>query len=174
MIRIIHGISIIAIAIVFSILWKYKTSEEKKITNKHFIRTKPSKAISVFYLGTAFVAIGGGMILSFINGEFDSNLLIITLIVCMFAGLGFFGYAWERFNYVVTNENTIIVYRLFGKKKQYCFDEIFFFKDTTRRGISGELICYNENKKKMFSVAALQVGVSLIIQLLKEKNITEI
>ena len=59
----------------------------------------------------------------------------------------------------------------------YCvstsFDEIAFFKDTTHMGIQGGLICYNKNKKKLFSVEAIHIGVSLIIQRLREKNIAQ-
>ena len=164
----------IAITIVFSIFWRNKITAEKKLSNENTIRTRPPKILSVFFLGIALVAVCGGIILCIINKDNKTNLLSIILLICMFAFLGFFGYAWVRFNYVVIDGDNIMVYRLFQKKKLYCFDEIAFFKDTTHLGISGGLICYNKDKKKVFSVEAIHIGVSLIIHRLREKNIVEI
>ena len=111
--------------------------------------------------------------LGIINRDNTTNLIGVILTFSIFAILGFFGYAWVRFNYVVIDGDNIIVYRLFHKNKLYSFDEIAFFKDTTHMGIQGGLICYNKNKKKLFSVEAIHIGVSLIIQRLREKNIAQ-
>ena len=164
----------IVITIVFSLLWKTKTNAEKKIPNGNFIRTKPPKTLTGFFLFFAIVGTCGGIVLGIINRDNTANLIGVILTFSIFAILGFFGYAWMRFNYVVIDGDNIIVYRLFQKNKFYTFDDIAFYKDTTHMGIQGGLICYNKNKKKLFSVEAIHIGVSLIIQRLREKNITQL
>ena len=164
----------IAITIVFSLLCKTKINAEKKIPNGNFIRTKPPKTLTVFFLFFAIAGTCGGIVLGIINRDNTTNLIGVILTFSIFAILGFFGYAWVRFNYVVIDGDNIIVYRLFQKNKFYTFDDIAFYKDTTHMGIQGGLICYNKNKKKLFSVEAIHIGVSLIIQRLREKNITQL
>ena len=109
-----------------------------------------------------------------INRDNTTNLISVIFIFSVIAISGFFGYAWGRFNYVVIDGDNIIVYRLFQKNKFYTFNDIAFYKDTTHMGIQGGLICYNKNKKKLFSVEAVYIGVSLIIQRLIEKNIPQL
>ena len=164
----------IAISIVFSLLWRTKTNAEKKMPNESFIRTRPPKTLTGLFLGFAIAATCGGIVLGIINRDNTKNLIGIILSFSIIAIIGFFGYMWVRFNYVVIDGDNIIVYRLFQKNKLYSFDEIAFFKDTTHMGLQGGLICYDKNKKKLFSVEAIHIGVSLIIQRLREKNITQI
>ncbi|MBO7344445.1 MAG: hypothetical protein J6U92_00705 [Clostridia bacterium] len=164
----------IAISIVFSLLWRTKTNAEKKMPNESFIRTRPPKILTGFFLGFAIAGTCGGIVLGIINRDNTENLIGIILSFSIIAIIGFFGYMWVRFNYVVIDGDNIIVYRLFQKNKLYSFDEVAFFKDTTHMGIQGGLICYDKNKKKLFSVEAIHIGVSLIIQRLREKNIAQI
>ncbi len=164
----------IAISIVFSLLWRSKTNAEKKMSNENFIRTRSPKTLTGFFLCFAIAATCGGIVLGIINRDNTTNLISIILTFSIIALISFFGYMWVRFNYVVIDGDNIIVYRLFQKNKLYSFDEIAFFKDTTHMGIQGGLICYNKNKKKLFSVEAIHIGVSLIIQRLREKNIAQI
>ena len=163
------------ITILFYHSWITAIYKEKKIPDANFIRTKPPKALTGFLLFCAIAGTCGcgGIVLGIINRDNTTNLIGVILTFSIFAILGFFGYAWVRFNYVVIDGDNIIVYRLFHKNKLYSFDEIAFFKDTTHMGIQGGLICYNKNKKKLFSVEAIHIGVSLIIQRLREKNIAQ-
>ena len=170
----------IVIYILFSIFWHAQEREEKKLTDENNIRTRPPKAISIFFLGFAILAILAllvGIIFAILNKENAPDLIttiVLFSLIVLLAFLCFFGYAWLRFNYVVVENNDITVYRLFRKQKEYSLDEIAFFKDTTHLGIYGGLICYNKNKKKMFSVDGMQVGVSFIVRRLKEKKIVEV
>lgn len=164
----------IVIAIASCIFMFSKQLEEKKIINKKVIRTRPPKILTIFLLGTAFFLAGGGMALAIINKDDTKNLPLLILLISTFVFLSLFCYAWLRFNHVAVDDEKVVVYRLFLKKKTYRFEEIAFFMDTTQQGMSGGLICYNKDMKKLFAVEAVHVGISLVIQRLKEKNVVEI
>lgn len=164
----------IAVVIITSLLWKSKLKAEKNEVNKNFIRTRSPIALTVFFLLFTIVFAGGSIAVCIINLNSEINLIVVILLLSFFSLLSLFGYAWVNFNYVVVDQENIIVHRLFRKNKTYTFSEIYFFKDTTNLGIQGGLICYNVKKKKIFAVEAIHIGVSLIIERLREKNITEI
>lgn len=158
----------IVVMIAFSIFSMCRKMEEKKAVGKDVIRTHPPLLLSAFLLVVAFASTGLEIFLIITSWE------VIILLFTVMPVVSFFGYAWFRFNYVVIDGNDVVVYRLFGKKKQYRFDEIAYFKDTTHAGMSGGLICYDKKQKKMFAVEEVHVGVSLIIQRLRENKVRQI
>ena len=80
--------------------------------------------------------------------------------VAAFSALGFFGYAFVRFNYVVADErNTGIL--LFRKKRYYRYEEIGYFLNASNLGLTCGLIGYDNNNVKIFAIEALHIGASL-------------
>ncbi len=162
----------IAITIVFSILWNSKIREEKKLLNEKTIRTRSPKAISGFFLTILILAcLGGIATVIFAQPKNKSSLFIL---VGIFAIPSLIGYLYGRFTYLVVDDKGVMVYRLFGKNKYFSFEEICYLKDTTDKGMHGELICYNKEKKKIFSVEAIQIGVVHVIERLRENGVQTI
>lgn len=166
--------------IIFSFLWASKIRGERKIGDKQIICAHLSKTLSGFFLGFAlFVLIGGivGIIykcITDIEYMIESSLLADSIcIITVVSAIGFFGYAYFRFNYVVANVDGIIVCRLFRKKKFYFYEEIAYFKDTLSMGMIGSLIGYNKNGKKIFAIEGLYIGSSAIAQQLREHGVQE-
>lgn len=163
-------------ALTFGVLLLFVINKEKaetKLSNEDIIRTRLPKAVMGFFFALALGGTCGGTVLCIIYRNSKTELMCIAISFSLFAVIGWLGYVWGRFNYVVVDTDTIVVHRPFRKKKIYSFDEIACFKDTTNASVKGELICYDQNGKKMFSIEMMYVGVSLIAQRLKEKNIVQ-
>lgn len=169
----------IIVAIACAFFWFFKVRGEKKISTQDIIRTRPPKALSGFFLGFALVVLLGGIAgiiyccITDSENTTISNIIIISVCVAAFSALGFFGYAYIRFNYVVASSDGIFVFRLFRKKIYYSFDEIGYFQDTTNLGMLGGLIGYDKNNSKIFAVEAVHIGVSAVIERLREHGVQE-
>lgn len=169
----------IIVAIACAFFWFFKVRGEKKISTQDIIRTRPPKALSGFFLGFALVVLLGGIAgiiyccITDSENTTISNIIIISVCVAAFSALGFFGYAYIRFNYVVASSDGIFVFRLFRKKIYYSFDEIGYFQDTTNLGMLGGLIGYDKNNSKIFAVEAVHIGVPAVIERLREHGVQE-
>ena len=169
----------IIVAIACAFFWFFKVRGEKKISTQDIIRTRPPKALSGFFLGFALVVLLGGIAgiiyccITDSENATISNIIIISVCVAAFSALGFFGYAYIRFNYVVASSDGIFVFRLFRKKIYYSFDEIGYFQDTTNLGMLGGLIGYDKNNSKIFAVEAVHIGVPAVIERLREHGVQE-
>ncbi|MDE5547543.1 MAG: hypothetical protein K2J30_00885 [Clostridia bacterium] len=171
--------TIITIAIAFAIFWFFKVRGEKKLPPEGVIKTRPPKALSGFFLGFAIlVLVGGtaGIIYCCITDSENTTasiVVIFSLCVVVFSGIGFFGYAWVRFNYLVADNEGIYVYRLFRKERYYRYEEIGAFQDTIWQGMIGVLKGYDKNNKKIFAIEAVHIGATAIAQRLREHGIVE-
>ncbi len=169
---------VIIVPIFFSIIVFFKTRGEKKIQSKDVVRTRPPKMISVFFLGFALIAfLGGTSAIIYCCIELSITALeaiLMALCIAVFSSLGFFTYAYARFNYVVADNEGILVSRLFRKKRYYRYEEIGYFKDTTKNmGIMGDLIGYSKDNVKIFTIDALSIGASTVAQRLREHGVKE-
>ncbi len=152
----------------------FRDRGDKKISSEEVIRTRSPKILSGIFLVFAIIMFLGGIatiIYSCINSEEIDIVIVITVfvIIAVFFGLGFFGYAYARFNYVVADKEGIMAYRLFRKKKYYRYEDISYFKF----GIMGDLVGYNYYDKKIFSIDPLFIGVSLVAECLREHEVHE-
>lgn len=169
----------IVLPVVFSFFWFFKVRGEKKISDQETIRTRPSKTLSGFFLGFAILVLIGGIAgiiyCCLTDAENTTALAVIILSVCIaiFSAIGFFGYAYIRFNYVVADAEGILAYRLFRKKRYYRYEEIAYFEDTISMGMMGGLIGYDKNGKKIFAIEALHIGSSAVAQRLREHGVQE-
>lgn len=163
--------TITTIAVLLLLFSKEKT--EKNLSYEGVVRTRLSKKMMIFFLAFALIGTCGGTVLGIIYRNNKIELLCIVVAFSFFAIIGWIGYAYGRFTYVIADSDTIIVHRLFRETKTYSYEEIAYFRDTTRSGVQGELTCYDQNNKKMFSIETMFVGVSLIARRLKEKNIVQ-
>ena len=169
----------IIVPIVFSIFWFFKVRGEKKIAQDAVIRTRPPKILSGFFLGFALLVLFGGIagiIYCCITDRENTTVsVVITMSACVaaFSALGFFGYAYARFHYVVADSEGIRAYRLFRKTKCYRYEEIGYFHDTLWAGAMGSLKGYDANDKVIFSIDALHIGASAVAQRLREHNVQE-
>ena len=172
------SISVI-LPIAFSFFWFFKVRGEKRISSQEVIRTRPPKALSGFFLGFAFIALLGGIAAIIYCCTTDSEnttaSIIITISVCIavFSALGFFGYAYVRFNYVVADAEGILVYRLFRKKRFYRYEEIGYFQNTINLGMMGGLTGYDKNNSKIFAIEAVHIGASAVARRLREHGVQE-
>lgn len=169
----------IVLPIVFTVFWFFKLRGEKKLPQGEAVRTRPPKTLSGFFLGFALLALCGGIAgiiyCCITDSENTTAWAVILISVCIaaFSALGFFGYALVRFNYVVADNEGIIAYRLFRKKRYYRYEEICYFHDTTWTGMMGGLIGYDKDNKKIFAVEALHIGTSAVAQMLREHGVEE-
>lgn len=163
----------------FSLFWFFKIRGEKKISSKDVIRTYPPKALSGFFLGFALVVLLGGLTVIIYCCFTDSEnttatvVIVMSVFVAVFSALGFFGYAYVRFNYVVCDDEGITAYRLFRKKRYYKYEDIDCFKDTINLGMYGGLIGYDKNNSKIFAIEAVHIGASAVAQRLREHGVKE-
>ncbi len=169
----------IVVSIAFSLFWYSKVRGEKKILSQDIIRTRPPKMLSGFFLGFAFIVLLGGiagLIYCCIEDSENttvSNIIIISVCIAAFSALGFFGYLYTRFNYVVASSDGIFVFSLFRKKRYYSYSEIGYFQDTTNLGMLGGLIGYDKKNLKIFTVEGIHIGVSAVIERLRENGVPE-
>ena len=168
----------IVLPIAFSVIWFFKAREEKKFKSEGTIRTRPPKILSGFFLGFGLVVLIGGtaaIIYCCITDESTTATIVIIFSLCVagFSALGFFGYALVRFNYVVADNQGVLAYQLFRKKKYYLYEEIGSFQDTIALGMMGGLIGYDKNNKKIFSIEALHIGASEVARRLREHGVEE-
>lgn len=170
---------IIILPIVFSFFWHFKVRGEMKVQDEEVIRTRPPKTLSAFFLGFALIVLFGGtaaLIYCCITDSENATVVgVIALSACVvaFSAIGFIGYAWMRFNYVVADENGILVCRLFRKKRYYRYEEIGCFIDETNLGMVGSLKGYDKNNAKIFTVEAVHIGTSAVVQRLREHEVPE-
>ena len=163
-----------------SVIWFFKVREEKRFSAEGTIRTRPTKILSAFFLGFAFIVLFGGIaaIIYFCiaDSETTTALQVIIIAICIagFSSLGFFGYAWIRFNYVVSDNEGVFAYRLFRKKRYYRYEEIGYFEDTIELGMIGGLTGYDKDYKKIFAIEATHVGASAVANRLREHGVKEI
>lgn len=169
----------IILSIVFSLFWFFKVRGEKQISSQEVIRTRPPKILSGFFLGFALLVLLGGIAAIIYCCITDSenttatSVIIISVFVAVFSAIGFFGYAFVRFNYVVADTEGILAYRLFRKKRYYRYDEIGYFQDTINLGMMGGLIGYDKDNVKIFAIEAVHIGASAVAQLLREHGVQE-
>lgn len=168
----------IVLPIAFSVIWFFKARGEKKLPSEGTIRTRPPKILSGFFLGFGLVVLIGGtaaIIYCCITDESTTATIVIIFSLCVagFSALGFFGYALVRFNYVVADNEGMLVFELFRKKRYYRYEEIGCFQDTLSLGMFGDLIGYNKENKKIFSIAALYIGATAVAQRLREHGVQE-
>ena len=172
-------IIVLVLPVAFSVFWFFKVREEKKLTNKETIKTRPPKILSGFFLGFALLFLCGGtaaiICCCITDGENMTALKVIILSVgfAAFSALGFFGYAYVRFNYVIADAEGLLVYRLFRKKRYYRYEEIACFQDTISMGMMGGLTGYDKDNKKIFAVEAMHIGVSDVAQKLREHEVKQ-
>ena len=169
----------VILPIVFSFFWFFKVRGEKKISSQEVIRTRPPKTVSGFFLGFALIVLFGGIAaivyccITDSENTTASAVIVISVCIAVFSAIGFFGYAYVRFNYVVSDTEGILVYRLFRKKRYYRYEEIGCFQDTTDLGMIGGLIGYNKNDSKIFAIEAVHIGASAVAQRLREHGVRE-
>ncbi len=172
-------IILIVLPTVFSLFMYFKVRGEKKILSEDVIRTRPPKVFSGFFLGFALIVLFGGiagMIYCCITDSENTTVVaVIVLSVCIaaFSGLGFFGYAYVRFNYVVADNDGILCCRLFKEKRYYRYEEISYFQDTIDLGMMGGLVGYNKDNERIFAIEAVQIGASLVAQRLRDHGVQE-
>ncbi len=172
---------IIAIVVPFalSFFWFFKMRAEKKFTADGSIKTRPSKLLTGFFLGFGILVLCGGIFgivyccITDKEHTTVTTVIIIAVCVALFSGLGFFGFAYARFNYVLADNDGVHVYRLFRKKRYYRYEEIGSFKDSTGLGAIGGLTGYDKNGKKIFTVDAMLIGASAVATRLRERGVTE-
>ena len=176
---IISLLIVIISPIALSIFWLCKAREEKNISTEGAIKTRPPKILSGFFLGFALVILLGGIAAiiycCITDSENTTATQIITISICIavFSALGFFGYAYVRFNYVIADNEGILAYRLLRKKRYYRYDEIGCFQDTISMGMMGGLIGYDKNYKKIFAIEAVHIGADAVAQRLREHGVKE-
>ena len=169
----------IVVPAVFAVFWFFKVRGEKKMPSEDRIRTRPPKAVSGFFLGFALLVLFGGIAgiiyCCIADSENTTVQAVIVLSVCiaLFSALGFFGYAYIRFNYVIADADGIHVYRLFRKKRFYRYEDIGCFYNSTGSGMMGGLKGYDKSNRKIFAVEAVHIGVSAVVQKLREHGVTE-
>ena len=170
---------VIILPIVFSLFWFFKVRGEKKISSQGVIRTRPPKIVSGFFLGFAFLVLSGGIAAiiycCITDNENTTATIVIIISVCilLFSAIGFFGYAFVRFNYVVADTEGILAYRLFRKKRYYRYEDISCFQDTINLGMMGGLIGYDKDNVKIFAIEAFHIGASAVAQRLREHGVQE-
>ena len=168
-----------ALSVTLSVWEFFKLRGERKFTSKGAVRTRPPKMVSIFFLGFALLVLGGGIggiiYCCIADSENTTVAQIIVIAVCsfVFSGIAIFGYAWIRFNYIVADNEGVIVCRLFRKKKYYRYEEILNFQDNSKSGVLGGVTGYDKNNKKIFEVDGLHIGVSAVGQRLREHGIAE-
>jgi len=135
------------------------------------VRTRLSILISVFILAFSAFFLFGSVIcfIEFVRG--DCPLVGFLFTSFMFLS-SMFIYMWWRFNYVVADDEKIVVFRLFRKNKIYHYYEIAYFKDSNVAMVD-DVICYNSDKKKIFTIQSIQIGVPLVVQKLREHEVEE-
>lgn len=127
----------IILPVVFSIFSFFKVRGEKNFSSQEVIRTRPPKSLSGFFLGFALLVLLGGIAAIIYACIADSEnttvsrVVVTSVFILVFSALGFFGYAFCRFNYVVADTKGIYAFRLFRKKRFYSYEEIGCFQDTT-------------------------------------------
>lgn len=169
----------IVLPAVYGIVWFVKTREEKKFTSEGTIRTRTPKIVSVFFLGFALLVLCGGtavIIYSCITNSENTTVdvvVILSVLVAVFSGLGFFGYAWGRFNFVIADDEGLLACRLFLKKRYCRYEEIGYFYDTTWLGFHGEVKIYDKDNIKICSIEALSIGATAVLQRLREHGVEE-
>lgn len=163
----------------FSTLLFLKARAEKKLLPKESIKTRNSKLLYGFFLGFGLLVLCGGtagIIYSCIaDGENTDTALVVVLSigVVVFSAIGFFGYAYTRFNYVVADNEGLLAYRLFRKKKYYRYEDIGYFQDTISLGIRGGLTGYDKTGQKIFAIEAISIGATAVAQRLREHGVKE-
>lgn len=176
---IISLLIVIISPIALSIFWFCKTRGDKKLSTEGAIITRPPKALSGFFLGFGIlVLLGGiaGIIYCCITDSENTTVtqvIVLSLCIVAFSSIGFFGYAYVRFNYVIADAEGVLTCRLLRKKKYYRYDEIGYFQDTINMGVMGSLVGYDKNNNKIFAIEALCIGVSAVAQRLREHGVKE-
>lgn len=170
---------VLIVPAVIGLFWFFKSRAENKINTEEIIRPRPPKILLGFFLGAGILFLLGGTALIIYTSIVDSEnttagiVIAASLVVAAFSSIGFFGYAWARFTYVVADGEGIHSYKLFRKKRFYRYEEIGSFNDTTPLGAFGGLKCYDKNNKKIFTVDAMYIGISALIQRLRERGVEE-
>ena len=160
------------IALFSSISLFFRNRADKKEVNSDVIRTRIPKVVYglYYFAGILFLAIG--IVMCFLT---EGKTLLLGLVVCW--GLSFlalFGILWSRYNYVVVDDQGVTVYKLFCKAQWFSFSQIRFIKDTTVDVRTGSLKGYDENRKKLFSIDAMSVGVKAIAERLRSRGAKDI
>lgn len=170
---------IIVLPVFYSIIWFFRTRAEKKLPQEESIRTRPPKILSGFFLGFGLLVLFGGIAgiiyCCIADGENTDTALVVVLSICVaaFSALGFFGYAYVRFNYVVADNEGVLAYRLFRKKRYYRYEDIGCFQDTISLGMMGGLTGYDKDNNKIFAIEAISIGASAVAQRLREHGVKE-
>lgn len=167
-----HSIFSFYFVVVFllAFVFFFRQREEKKIKKDSTFRTKPSKMITIILLGLAFAVLCFDIIFSIATFGNLSNFIICTLLFSSVFLLLVFCYAWLLLNFVILDIDGVHVFRIFRKKTFYKYTEIKYLLDSSferaykNSRIECGIICYDKDKKKLFSISSLQVGVSIAKQ----------
>ena len=166
-------------AAVSSLFWSSKIRGEKNISSEGVIRTRPPKALTGMYISIlVFFVIGTlvPVVYLYVGNDKNANVtaLIITAAISLILSiLCFFGYAFVTFNYVISDDEGIHVYRLFRKEKYFRYEEFGSFKDTINLGLKGELKGFDKNNKKIFAIEGLHIGASIVADRLRAHGVKE-
>ncbi len=169
----------VTLPVVMSVFLFFKVRGEKKILSRGVIRTRPPKTLSGFFLGFALIVLLGGIAgiiyccITDSENTTTSVVIIMSVCVAVFSAIGFFGYIFVRFNYLVADADGILVYRLFRKKRYYKYEEIGYFQDTINLGLMGGLTAYDTNNSRIFAIEAVHIGASAVAQRLRERGVRE-
>ena len=172
-------VAMLLLAAVSLLFLSSKKRGEKNISSEGVIRTRPPKALTGMYIAIlVFFVIGAlvPVVYLYVGNDKNANvtaLIITAAISLIFSILCFFGYAFTTFNYVISDDEGIHVYRLFRKVKYFSYEEFGAFKDTINLGLKGELTGYDKNNKKIFSIEGLHIGASIIADRLRAHGVKE-
>lgn len=165
----------IAMSLTIGLIYYGQSRAEKRLPLEGEIRTRPSFFLKAFFLGfgIVFFAVGVGVsVMLSIKDDVDTGQIIaVGTIFPAMSLVGFFGYAYVRFNYVVSADEGIVAHRLLRKTKFYRYDEVSAFKDTVSLGMYGGLVGYGVNGKKIFAIEAVSIGAKAVADRLREKGV---
>lgn len=173
------SILLIVLPAFFSIVFFLKARAEKKLNTEGAIKTRAPKIIYAVFLGFGILVLLGGIagmiVCGIVDKEHTTVGIVVTIALCIvvFSALGFLAFAIARFNYVVADNDGVHSHKLFRKERFYRYDEIGSFKDDLALGVFGNLIAYDKNDVRIFSVDSFHIGSAAVAQRLRDHGVNE-